>query len=361
MSDLSTKRLIAQYEEDAGAPGFGASFYQTTQADIHNSDTVEIDVRRDGRPISIALTDWKSGGRINTMDLYTNKSFVPPILKEVFVLNQGNLLGREFGMTPFENPDFMGRAQRTLRSGVAKMTAKIRRTLELQAWQIFKNGTVTLLDADGTTVYTIDFGMKSAHKTAATVDWDETSGVDILADLERMDDLARVNGKKGLDVFVFGDSAWGQFRKDETILKLLDNRRLELGGIAPKRLSEDQIFQGYLTLNGMRAELYTYKGSYDHPQTGADTRYVSAWDVIGIASNAPRRMTFGGIPRLVPPDQRVASLGLGALLAPGMGIAATTNAWVDAEGTSIYGSVATRPLAIPVAIDCHVCLNAKAT
>lgn len=358
MSDLSTKRLIAQYEEDAGAPTFLSSFFQTTQADIHNSDTVEIDVRRSGRPISIVVTDWKSGGNMNTMDLYTNKSFTPPILKEVFTLNHGNLMTREMGRTPFENPDFMGHAQRNLRSGVSKMTAKIRRTVELQCAQILQTGVVTLIDASGNTIYTIDYGMRSSHKTTASVDWDENSA-DPLKDLEAMDDLSRTNGKKGIDAYVFGDLAWPAFLANTKAQGLLDNRRIEIGGIAPVRQSEDQVFMGHVTINGMRAAMYTYKASYDHPQTGADTRYVSAWNVIGIASTATRRLTYGGIPRLVPPDSRVASLGLGSMMAPGMGIAATTNAWVDPEGTTIFGSVSTRPLAIPVALDCHVCLNAK--
>jgi hypothetical protein len=360
MSDQSTKRLIAQYEEDAGAPSFLASFFRTTPADIHNSDTVEIDVRRAGRPISIVLKDWKSGGNMNTMDLYTNKSFVPPILKEVFVLNQGNLMSREMGMTPFENPDFMGHAQRTLRTGMQRMTDKIRRTLELQAAQILRTGVVDLIDESGNTVFTLDYGMRSTHKPGASVDWDETNA-DPIKDLETMDDLARTNGKKGLDVYVMGDAAWNAFRKNTNVLTALDNKSVTIGGIAPKRLSEDQIFQATITINGTPASIYTYKGSYDHPQTGADTRYVGSWDVIGIADTAVRRMTFGGIPRIVPVDQRVAALGIGSMASAGTGIAATTNAWVDPEGTTIFGSVATRALAIPVAIDCHVCLNAKVT
>jgi hypothetical protein len=360
MSDLSTKRMLGQYEEDAGAPTFLASFFKTGPEDIHNADTVELDVRRDGRPIAVAIKDWKSGGRMNTEELYTNKEFTPPILKEVFTLNQGSLMSREFGRSPFEDADFMGHAQRKLRRGVQKMTAKIRRTLELQAAQIFKTGTVTLLDSDGATVYTLDFGMKSAHQPGASVDWDESTA-DPLYDLDVMDDLSRTNGKKGLDVFVFGDSAWSKFLANAKVQAMLDNRGIELGGIAPARMSEDQIFQGSMVINGIRAALYTYKASYDHPQTGTDTRYVSAWDVLGISSNAPRRMTFGGIPRIVPVDPRVAALGVGSMLAPGAGIAATTNAWVDPEGTTIYGSVATRALAIPTAIDCHVCLNAKVT
>lgn len=360
MSDLSTRRFLAQYEEDAGAPTFLASFFPTRPEDIHNAEEVEIDVRRAGRPIAIVVTDWKSGGHKNTMDLYTNKRFRPPILKEVFELNHGNLLGREFGRSPFEDPDFMGHAQRTLRSGVSKMVDKIRRTIELQAAQILQTGTVSLIDETGATRYTLDFGMRATHKITVSVDWDE-SNADPISNLEAADDLARTNGKFGLDTWVFGDSAWGAFRANAIVQKLLDNRRIELGGIAPERRPQDAIFQGYITINGMRAAMYSYKASYDHPQTGADTRYVSAWNVIGLASNARRNATFGGIPRLVPVDPRLGALGIGSVIAPSAGIALTTNAWVDPEGTTISASVATRPLLIPTAIDTHVCLNTKAT
>jgi len=360
MSDLSTRRFLAQYEEDAGAPTFLASFFPTRPEDIHNAEDVEIDVRRSGRPIAIVVTDWKSGGHKNTIDLYTNKRFRPPILKEVFELNHGNLMTREFGRTPFEEPDFMGHAQRTLRSGVTKMVDKIRRTVELQGAQILQNGTVSLIDETGAVRYTLDYGMDTDHKINVGVDWDETNAVPI-TNLEAADDTARTNGKFGLDTWIFGDSAWGTFRENAQVIKLLDNRRIELGAIAPERRPQDAIFQGYITINGMRAAMYTYKASYDHPQTGADTRYLSPWNVIGLASNARRSATFGGIPRLVPVDPRLGALGIGSVIAPAAGLALTTNAWVDPEGTNISASVATRPLLIPTAIDTHVCLNTKVT
>lgn len=361
MSDLSTKRLIAQYEEDAGAPSFLASMFPTGPGDIHNSNTVEIDVRRSGRPISIVVTDWKSGGNVNTMDLYTSKEFVPPILKEVFVLNQGNLMTREMGKTPFDSVDFMGHAQRTLRSGVMKMTDKVRRTLELQAAQILQSGVVTLIDSAGATRYTLDYQMKAAHIFNASVDWDETTA-DPLLDMAAGDELVRKNGKHRIDTWVFGRTAYSYFLASSKVQALLENRRMQLGGVDPSPPgSEDQIYQGFVIINGSVQKIYTYDASYDHPQTGSDTPYVALTKAIGLSSKAPRRMTFGGIPRIVPVDSRVASLGIGSLMSSERGIAATTNAWVDPEGTTISASVATRPLAIPTAIDTHVCIETKAT
>lgn len=359
MSDLSTKRLIAQYEEDAGAPFFGASMFPTGPGDIHTSKTVEIDVRRAGRPIAIAVTDWKSGGNVNTLDLYTNKEFVPPILDEEFVLNSGELMDREFGRSPFESPDFMGHAQRTLRSGVMKMADKIRRTVELQCWQIFQLGVVTLVDSSGNTVYEVDMQMKSTHKASATVDWDETTA-DPIKDMSAGDELVRKDAKHQIDTWVFGENAFQWFLASSKVQALLDNRRMQLGGIDPSPPgSEDQIYQGYVIINGVQQRLYTYRASYDHPQTGTDTPYVSANNAIGIASRAPRRLTYGGIPRIVPVDSRLSSLGLGSMMSADRGLALTTNAWVDPKGTTITASVATRPLAIPTAIDGHVVINTK--
>ena len=360
MSDLSTKRLIAQYEEDAGAPSFMSTFFSTGPGDIHNADTVEIDVRRAGRPIAIVVTDHKSGGNLNTMDLYTNKSFRPPLLDEEFVLNSGNLGSREMGRTPFDSPDFMGYAQRALRGGVGKMVDKIRRTVELQSAQILQTGVVSLTDAAGNVRYTIDFQMKVEQKFGASVDWD-VSPSDPLKDLATGDSLVRKNGKARVTDLVMGTNAFHNFISNASVQAAFKTTSgMQLGGIDPSPPgSEDQVYQGTVVINGAVQKLYTYDASYDNPNGGADTAYIGANAVIGIARNAPRRLTYGGIPRIVPIDSRLASLGVGSLLSMNKGLALTTNAWVDPKGTTITASVATRPLAIPVAIDGHFCINTK--
>jgi len=360
MSDLSLKRMLEAYKEMAGAPTFLSSFFSTGPRDIHNSDTVEFDVRRDGRPIAVAVTSYKSGGQINSIEQFTNKEFTPPILYEEFALNSLELMKRQMGQDPFQDVNFMSAAQMRLSEGVEKMLMKIRRTVELQASQIFQTGVVTLNDADGNTVYTVDFGMKAAHQLDATVDWDETTA-DPVVDLEAMDEQIRVNGKKRMTDVIMGDNARRNFVNNSKVRDLLDNRRIVFGGIAPTMPSEDQIFVGTININGNIVNLWGYQGSYDDPQSGNDTKYISTNNVVGLARDAVRRATFGGIPRIVAPDPRVAPLGIGSLLAAERGIAATTNAWVDPRGENVFGSVATRPLMIPVAIDAHAVLNSKVT
>lgn len=360
MSDLSTKRLLAAYKEKAGAPGFLASTFSTGDREIHNSKEVEIDIRRSGRPIAIVVTDWKNGGRKNTLDLYTNKKYVPPVLFEELTMNATDLMDRQMGQDPFQDPVFMTAAQNKLSDGVEMMIDKIRRTVELQASQIYQTGAVNLYDKDGTLLYTVDFQMKADHKINATIDWDETTANPFL-NLSTADKTARKNGRYSLDRWVFGDLAWDAFLSNSKIQALLDTKDITLGGIAPKLESEDQIYQGHMTINGSRAELYSYQASYDHPQTGVDTPYVSPWNVIGLSTKARRAATFGGIPRIVPVDPRLAPLGIGSMLAADKGLALTTNAYVSPNGENITAEVKTRPLLIPVVIDAHVCINAKVT
>ena len=360
MSDLSLKRMLEAYKEMAGAPTFLSTFFQTGPRDIHNANTVEFDVRRDGRPIAVAVTSYKAGGQINQIEKFTNKSFEPPILYEEFALNSLELMQRQMGQDPFQDVNFMSAAQMRLSEGVEKMLMKIRRTVELQAAQVLQTGVVTLTDSAGNTVYTVDFGMRASHQIDAGVDWDETTS-DPISDLEAMDEQVRLNGKKRISDFILGDSARSSFLSNSKVQALLENRRIVIGGIAPTMPSEDQIFIGTININGHIANLWGYQASYDSPNGGTDTKYVSDWNVIGLSRDAVRRATFGGIPRIVAPDPRVAPLGIGSLVAADRGIAVTTNAWVDPRGENVFGSVATRPLMIPVAIDAHAVLNAKVT
>ena len=75
-----------------------------------------------------------------------------------------------------------------------------------------------------------------------------------------------------------------------------------------------------------------------------------------LSSGARLDLTFGAIPRIVPPDARVLPF-LPSRIQNGAGrMDIAVNAWADTQGETLFVGSGSRPLAIPTAIDTYGCL-----
>lgn len=347
MSDASRKTMIAAYiEESATPPGFLSAMFQTPPQNYFNSETVEIDIQRNGEDIAIPIQDLSVKGRINEATLFTNKEFTPPIYEERFPVKAWEQMFRQIGNNPFESVDFMASAFNSMRSNMRRGEQMIRRSIELQAAQIFQSGTVTLTDSSGNALYAIDFAPKATHFVNAVTTW--ASSTTKLADIEALADVIRVDGHTEPDMLVFGARAWNRFIQDTAVQNALDNRRIDLGMISQPLVRGGGKYHGVLTVGQNTFQLWTYQGWYKHPQTSAATAYI---DQDSVYMRGPGRLdlVYGAIPQLVPPDPRVAPLTLGRMSAGGVDM--HTHAWLSEDERTIWGSVSARPLCIPTAID----------
>lgn len=358
MSTNSTSRMLSAYIEQADAPLYFAKRFQSPRENFFNGRTVQFDVQREGRPIAVAISDISTGHRMNKSTLYTNKEFEVPVFNEAFGINALETLNRQPGDSPFDDPNFKLSAQREFGTNIRRLVNKIRRSVELQCSQVLQTGIVTLKDSASNSIYQVDFGMRANHKISVAVAWDNgasTKITDLLTAINRI----RVDGKKSGTMRVdMGQSAFQAWITDTNIRAILDNRRFEMGGVNPQA-QEIGTFQGYFWIGGSQIEIWTYDGSYDDPATGVDTPYLSPWNVIVSAPGSRWDLVWGGLPRLLPPDPRLDGLSIGSLQSPEGGLALTTNAWTNDEGTAVFGSVGTRVLAIPTAIDTFAVINTK--
>lgn len=356
MSDASTKKMISAYIERSATPmPFLSGFFQSPRENYHSTEEVEIDVQRNGEDVAIVVQDLGVGGRNNEASRYTNKTFIPPIYDERFSLNSFDLLKREPGMSPFEDVNFMAAAARNLQGGMRRMEEKIRRAIELQAAQVLQNGTLVLTDAAGVALYSLDYKPKTTHFPTVGTSW--VTSTTKLADLESLADVIHVDGKSEPEKLILGKTALRYFLADAAVQAQLDNLRMDLGQIGrPQVRGGGGKYHGTISIGQYTFELYSYAGWYKHPQTGAATPYVDADSVIMLA---PGRLdlSFGAIPRIVPPDPRLAGLPIGRVVNSEGGMDMDTNAWVSDDGRNIHAAVAARPLCIPTAIDTFGCLD----
>jgi hypothetical protein len=358
MSNTATKKMLRKYEERQPVTMFFSSLFQSPLENFHNSETVEIDIERSDEDVAIVVTDLSTGYRMNESSLYTNKEFTPPLFKEAFAINAYDMIKRQAGNHPFQDASFQANAMSQFSEGMAKAERLILRATELQASQVMQTGIVTLVNSAGTTVYTIDYKPKASHFPTAGTAWDAASPT-ILADLDSLMDQIRDDGKEDPDVSVWGIESYNAALANADFRALFDTRRVNAGEIT--RLQDrgnGAKFRGTLDVGNYPLEIWTHNGRYKHPQTGTITKYLAGDKVCIFSSSGRRDMTWGNVPIIIPPSQRVLPFVPQRVRRTGAGgVDMITNTWCTADGEQLFGGISARPLAIPTAIDTLGCID----
>lgn len=365
MSGNTTTRMIAAYFQEGDVLPYFAGMFGLRPENIHSSEVVEIDIVRSEEDVSIVVQDLATGYRMNSGDLFTNKSFKPPIHKEAIPINAHELIKRQPGQDPFATPDFRANVILKMFSGMRKVQRKIVRAIELQASQVLQTGVVTLTDINGTALYTLDFKPKSSHFPTAGTSWATATLAQKIADLTSLCDKIRSDGLVSPDELTFGATAWENLLQTAGFLDRFDALRANLGTVTPmERRGGGGIYRGVIELGNYKLDVYTYDGRYKNPQTGVSTPFMAPGKIVARASSARLDATFGAIPNIG------ALLGASARLLPELparlsstsaGMDLFTNVWMSADGESLFGGVGARPLMVPTAIDTFGCLNTQLT
>jgi hypothetical protein len=356
MSGLITKHMAEAYKQEAPVDGGLSSKFIATPDSYYTSQTVEFDIDREGEEVAPVLTDIKDGNTKFQLDKFTNKEFKAPVIKEEFVLNAFDMDKRQMGQDPFQSPSYLANAVAQFQKHMAYGGKRARRNMELQASQIMQDGILSLKNDKGNVAYTLDFKVKASHLPTSAVAWDNGSSTK-LADLAALAKVVHDDGQSKPSQLIFGEKSWDLFVRDADVKALLDNRRAELGRIAPANAPENMTYQGYIWVGSYRLDMYTYTSNYKDVGASTLTRYVRDESVIMIADGFVGRKTFGAIPMIVQPDSRVMGFMGGRMSIPSVGMDFTTNAWVSPNGEAVHGSIGTRPLLIPKSIDRFGCLN----
>ena len=363
MSGSNTTRMIRVYNQMAQPMLFLSGFFQSPPENFHTTEEVEIDIVRSDEDISIVVQDLSTGYRMNSEDLYTNKGFKPPIHKEAMPINSHDLIKRMPGENPFEAPDFRANVITRLFNGMTKIERKIRRAVELQASQVMQTGIVTLTDINGVALYTLDYKPKATHFPTAGVSWASATGAQKMADLTALGEIIRNDGLGDPDQLIFGIDAFENFISDSAVQNRLDNRRIELGGVAPETRGNGATFQGWIRLGNYRYEMWTYAGRYKDPQTGNKLPYIDVGKIVMRDRQGRLDATFGAIPNIgaLLGNQQTSLLPElpGRINNSAGGMDLFTNAWLSADGEQLFGGVGARPLMIPTAIDTYGCLDTQ--
>ena len=339
---------------------FLTSFFKMRPGNAYNGKKVTIDVERFGEDVAVVVKEC-TGPNLNDVSTYTTKEFIPPAYGEAIVMDVCDLLNRMAGVDPYTAAYTEYAAQLT--SMMAKnfrlIDHKIVRGVELQASQILQTGILDLKDKNGDTVYTLDFKPKATHFPTAGTSWSDTANADPIADLEALAEVIRADGKVDPDLLVMGRSAVNNFINNEKVQPLLDNRRINIGEIAPRQAGLGATFHGTVWAGQYEFQIWSYKDTYKDPQTGNPTKYVADDSVIMLSSSTRLDITSAKVPLPLGPDPRVASLLPGRMTDRDAGFDVTPNVYPTPNGKQIMAELESRPLLVPVQIDGFGCLDTE--
>ena len=358
---MKTTNLIDVYNQAVATPmRFFSGFFQSPRKNFYTSQEVQLDIVRSEQDISVAVQDLSVGYRLNSANIYTTKSFKPPAHKEAVAVEAFDLMNRMPGQHSFQNPDFRANLISIIFETVAKIEAKIRRSIELQSAQVLQTGVATLINELGQAVHTVDYKPKASHFPTAGIAWSSGSSTKI-ADLHALIKVVNNDGLSKVDQLIFGSDAIESFLSDPAVQARFDNRRIDLGTMSRMQpLGQGGEYRGTVEIGTSKLDVYTYSGTYKHPQTGVITEYMAPNKVIVRSSTGRLDATFGAIPNIGQ------LLGAGAPILPELpgrmsnasgGMDLFTNAWLSDNGDTLWAGVGARPLMIPTAIDTFGCLT----
>lgn len=227
--------------------------------------TIDMDFRKGGQIIAPFVA--KNVGGIN-MDRkgYETRNYEPPKIAPQRPLSPEVLDPRLPGETVHTAMSPEDRQDYYLQQDAQELEDAISRREELMCVELLTNGLVTVkgyIDDDltkfRTDVVDYQFGNKV---TLAGVDAWSDAGSTKYSDLETGVETVLKSGYNPTDC-VIGQTAWGYLKKDETFLKMLDNRRLEIGMIRPEMRTIDGNGLKYLgDLPDLGLRLWTYYAWY---------------------------------------------------------------------------------------------------
>lgn len=367
MAVKETIQLLEPYVEEAEGPLHLSSLFRVPTNGIHNKAKVEVHVRRATKSVAFPMRDPSLGYRMNQRKGFSIKELAPAAYKEGLAISADELaMGRSFGRTPYENPALMTRLQEEIAPVAIDLRSMILRGTEIQASQIFQTCALSILDDEGNVVFSENFAPKSSHFPVAAIPWTTTATAVPLIDIADACDVIVTDGRKmpmrvhmnsiGFEDMKNTDSFKAGIAKNQTgeIYRLHTDR----DPVYPKPSGGGGIFKGVLEVRKYLLDVYVYDGSYDDPQTGADTKYIADNKCI-IEAGGRMDATFGQINKFASDPRAAALLRAGRMTNRNLLSDLSYNMWFN-ENFEVWNlGIGTRALLYPVATDTFACITTK--
>lgn len=368
---LAKKTMLEAFDQKAKPTKFLSSWFPTTERDIVDTDTVDIDIKRGNEKIAIDVSKYVGETR-NSNNQFTSKEFTPPAYNEYFSYVGKQLQKRLPGRTEYDKISPMAQLLAIITDDQVKGQDKITRAIEVMCSTALLTGTIILINN-----VSVDYKQKSTHDFDAAIDWDEVSTATPWVELDKACDLNRKDGKGISEVGIFGSNSLQWLLAATKMQNRLNLRHAELANIKSSMMNDEgAVFHGLLDTGNYTLQVWTYPQYYDIPtdaelglpsgtvtNAGTTQLYIPTDKVIVLPEpgKIDMRTVYAGISRIVNPvEPEFQALGITGVPDNARG-KWHPYAHTDQRRKSLIVGVESAPLPIPVDIDRVCAFDAKAT
>lgn len=216
------------------------------------SEKAEVDIKKGKRKLAPFVAP-RVGGKIMTREGFKTDTITTPKIAPIRVITIDDIKKRTPGENVYSTKTPEERAAILLANDLIELDQAITRREEWMCAQVLLGESIDI-DADGVK-QSINFGFTNKEVLAAAKKW-SAAGTDPLADLKIWrQKIIKATGKTP-DICIMADNVVDHFIKNETVQKLLDLQRLNVGAIEPSYKGEGVTFIGKLPSLGL--EIYSY-------------------------------------------------------------------------------------------------------
>ena len=289
---LYQTREMLQALEQIHVPG---DFLLTTvvnpTAEYHKTNTIDIDVVRNGKKMAPFVSPVREG-KVITKEGFSTRTHTIPYTKMKTPTTAQEALQRMAGATIYNGQTAKQFADREMGKSLAKLDQMIFRREEWMAAQALQTGAITV-EGEGVS-YVIDFGMAASHKPTLTgVDlWSATTAT-IQSDLADWADKVYDDSGLNADIAILGREAARAMLANETFQGSLDRRKIDRGEIMIQRLPKGVKYYGFDRESGL--DLYGYTEKYYDEGTSTFKPLIDDKKVIVCSTQARFTRHYGAI------------------------------------------------------------------
>ena len=279
-------------------------YFPTNEAtDVFSTTDVLVEYKGGNKKLAPFVAPRKGGVTILRKG-YTVDRYTPPRIAPKRALTIDDLTRKGFGEALFSKLTPAERQTALLLKDFDEMGESITRREEAMAAEtLLTNGCVMKHIADDASEgedMSIQFYKGSSNPAVytPTTDWDKT-GADILGDIFAVAEMLAAKGLPASDLLVSPDVG-DAILHDETILKLLDNRNVNVGGIDPQQLPAGVTKIARLNAKGHVVDVLQYSASYTDDED-KDCHFIPSGKAILTAPGCGRTL-YGAVSQLEQSD-----------------------------------------------------------
>lgn len=283
-------------------------YFPTVDTDIFTTEDVLIDYKDEFQRKLAPCVVPRKGGILVGREGYRTERFTPPYVAPERIMTIDVLNKRQFGETLFSRRKPAEREAAILRQDLLELSEMIDMREEYMAAKtIFDNGYTMRHYADeygGDKYEEFDIHFYDGEGNPAvytpSASWDGNND-------QFYNDLAlivRAIKRRGLSVsdLLIGSEVALELMKNDYLLKLLDNRRVQIGKLEPKELPNGATSYGEIVVEGTILELISYTLQYVDEKN--EIQDLVPADSVALIAPGMGRMLYGSVTQIEETDRK---------------------------------------------------------